>query len=282
MLKAALLLLVVKAIIWSVALGSGTSGGVLAPLLIIGGAMGTVLAGVLPPADPGFWALLAMAATMGGTMRAPLTATFFAIELTGDTQALVPLIAACATAHAATVLMMKRSILTEKIARRGLHLVREYRVDPFALTRVSEVMTTGVETVPSTMTLHGAAAHLTSPDTKHPSFPVVDAEGHVLGVIDPPQIMRWRRRGVHRHATLGELLTGAKITLAYPDEYLESLAEKLQTANVSHLPVVSREDNTLVGYIGWKDLMRVRTKAQAEDRDRARFIALPRRKATGG
>ncbi|MGN6303364.1 MAG: chloride channel protein [Mesorhizobium sp.] len=281
-LKAALLLLVVKAIIWSVALGSGTSGGVLAPLLIIGGAMGTVLAGVLPPADPGFWALLAMAATMGGTMRAPLTATFFAVELTGDTQALVPLIAACATAHAATVLMMKRSILTEKIARRGLHLVREYRVDPFALTRVSEVMTTGVETVPSAMTLHGAAAHLTSPDTKHPSFPVVDAEGHVLGVIDPPQIMRWRRRGVHRHATLGELLTGAKITLAYPDEYLESLAEKLQTANVSHLPVVSRQDNTLVGYIGWKDLMRVRTKAQAEDRDRARFIALPRRKATGG
>jgi CBS domain-containing protein len=223
-----------------------------------------------------------MSATMGGTMRAPLTATFFAVELTGNSHVLVPLIAACATAHAATVLMMKRSILTEKIARRGLHLVREYRVDPFALTRVSEVMTTGVETVPSAMTLHGAAAHLTSPDTKHPSFPVVDAEGHVLGVIDPPQIMRWRRRGVHRHATLGELLTGAKITLAYPDEYLESLAEKLQTANVSHLPVVSREDNTLVGYIGWKDLMRVRTKAQAEDRDRARFIALPRRKATGG
>ena len=76
---AALILLVVKAIIWSVALGSGTSGGVLAPLLMMGGAMGAVLAGFLPAADPGLWALLAMAATMGGTMRATLTATFFSV-----------------------------------------------------------------------------------------------------------------------------------------------------------------------------------------------------------
>ena len=278
--KAALLLLLVKAVIWSVALGSGTSGGVLAPLLIIGGAMGTAIAGFMPAADPGFWALLAMSATMGGTMRAPLTATFFAVELTGNSHVLVPLIAACATAHVVTVLLMKRSILTEKIARRGLHLVREYRVDPFALTRVSEVMTTSVETVPSTMTLHGAAAHLTSPDTRHPSFPVVDADGHVLGVIDPPQIMRWRRRGVHRHATLGELLAGARIIVAYPDEYLEGLADKLQTANVSHLPVVSRGDAKLAGYVGWKDLMRVRSRARAEERDRARFFRLPRRELT--
>ncbi|MBN9242734.1 MAG: chloride channel protein [Mesorhizobium sp.] len=282
MMQAALLLLVVKAIIWAVALGSGTSGGVLAPLLIIGGAMGTVLAGVMPKADPGFWALLAMTATMGGTMRAPLTATFFAVELTGNTEALVPLIAACATAHAATVLMMKRSILTEKIARRGLHLVREYRVDPFALTRVSEVMTTTVETVPSTMTLHEAAAFLTAPETRHPTFPVVDAERRVLGLIDPPAILRWRRAGRHRSSTLAELLSGVKITLAHPDEYLESLAEKLQTANVSHLPVVSRDDNVLVGYIGWKDLMRVRTKARAEERERARFILLPGRRAADG
>ncbi|WP_292392971.1 chloride channel protein [Mesorhizobium sp.] len=270
---AALLLLVVKAIIWSVALGSGTSGGVLAPLLIMGGAMGAVLSGVLPEASPGFWPLLAMAATMGGTMRAPLTATFFATELTGNTHVLVPLIAACATAHAVTVLSMKRSILTEKVARRGHHLVREYRVDPFALTRVKEVMTTKVESVPATMTLHGAATFLTAPDTRHPSFPVTDEAGHVLGVIDPPAILRWRRNGKHRKATLGELLAGSKITLAYPDEYLEALSDKLLTANVSHLPVVSREDERLIGYIGWKDMMRVRSKKQAEERDRTALLS---------
>src|SRR3546814_10821451 len=83
-MKAVLLLLVVKVVIWSVALGSGTSGGVLAPLLIFGGALGALATPVLPQADPGFWALLGMAAMMGGTMRAPLTATLFAVELTGN------------------------------------------------------------------------------------------------------------------------------------------------------------------------------------------------------
>jgi len=275
---AALLLLAVKAIIWSVALGSGTSGGVLAPLLIMGGAMGAVLAGILPAADPGFWALLAMSATMGGTMRAPLTATFFAVELTGNTHVLVPLIAACAAAHAVTVLLMKRSILTEKIARRGHHLVREYRVDPFALTRVREVMTAQVESVPATMTLHGAAAFLTAPETRHPSFPVIDENRRVLGLIDPPAILRWRRAGKHRTTTLGDLLAGSKVTLAFPDEYLEGLSDKLLMANVSHLPVVTRESLQLVGYVGWKDLMRVRSRKQAEERDRSTLLGFGTRR----
>jgi chloride channel protein, CIC family len=270
--KAAFVLLVVKAIIWSAALGSGTSGGVLAPLLMMGGAMGTALTGYLPSASPGFWALLAMAATMGGTMRSPLTATFFAVELTGNTHVLLPLIAACATAHAVTVLLMRRSILTEKVARRGHHLVREYRVDPFALTRVREVMTAAVETVPATMTLHGAAAFLTSPRATHPSFPVIDDNRRVLGIIDPPSVLRWRRAGKHRTTTLGKLLAGSKITLAYPDEYLDALADRLSQVNVAHLPVVSREDQSLVGYVGWKDLMRVRTKLRAEETHRASFF----------
>ncbi|MGB7088596.1 MAG: chloride channel protein [Methylovirgula sp.] len=264
---AALALLVVKAIIWSVALGSGTSGGVLAPLLIMGGAMGTALAGFLSTGTPGCWALVSMAATMGGTMRSPLTATFFAVELTGDTHMLLPLITACAIAHAVTVLFMRRSILTEKVARRGHHLLREYRVDRFALTRVSEVMTTTVETVPATMTLHGAAAFLTSPTTTHPSFPVVDEENRVVGLIDPPAVLRWRRAGKRRNATLCELLAGSKFAFAYPDEYLDSLAERLSIAG--HLPVVSREDGKIVGYIGWKDLLRAREKIRTEELLRA-------------
>jgi H+/Cl- antiporter ClcA len=269
---AAIVLLAVKAVIWSVALGSGTSGGVLAPLLIMGGAMGTALAGFMPWQGAGFWALLAMAATMGGTMRSPLTATFFAVELTGNTHVLLPLIAACSTAHVVTVLLMRRSILTEKVARRGHHLVREYRVDPFALTRVREVMTTAVQSVPASMTLHGVVTFLTDPATTHPSFPVVDSGGQVLGIVDPPAVLRWRRAGMHRKATLGELLAGTKITLAYPDEYLDTLADRLTTINVAHLPVVSREDRRLVGYIGWKDLMRVRTKLASEERQRTSFF----------
>jgi CBS domain-containing protein len=135
-----------------------------------------------------------------------------------------------------------------------------------------------VESVPATMTLHGAAAFLTAPETRHPSFPVVSEDGQVLGVIDPPAILRWRRAGKHRTTTLGELLAGGKLTLAYPDEYLEGLSDKLLTANISHLPVVTREDSRLVGYIGWKDLMRVRSKKQAEERDRSTLLGLGARR----
>ncbi|HUB48936.1 MAG TPA: chloride channel protein [Acetobacteraceae bacterium] len=264
----ALLLLAVKTTIWAVALGSGTSGGVLAPLLIIGGGLGASMAHILPAASPGFWALVAMCATMGGTMRSPLTATFFAVELTGNTHVLLPLITACATAHLVTVLLMRRSILTEKVARRGHHLAREYRVDPFVLTRVREIMVTDVQTVPDTMTLHELAAFLTDPATGHPSFPVVDADGRVAGVVDPPAVLRWRRAGKSRNATLGTLLPGGNIVVAYPDEYLDEVIERMSRANVAHVPVVSREDRKLAGYLAWKDLLRVRTRLQAEERER--------------
>jgi chloride channel protein, CIC family len=267
----ALHLLVVKAIIWAVALGSGTSGGVLAPLLIMGGGLGAFLTHVLPAASPGFWPLLAMCATMGGTMRSPLTATFFAVELTGNTHVLLPLVAACVTAHIATVLLMRRSILTEKVARRGHHLAREYHVDPFALSRVRDVMATDVETMPDNTTLHQLAAFLTNPETRHPSFPVVDAERRVLGIVDPPTVLRWRRAGRHRLSTARELLANAQVTVAFPDEYLDGLVDRMMSANVAHLPVISREDARLVGYISWKDLLRVRARLQAEERQRVVF-----------
>ena len=157
------MLLMVKAVIWAVALGSGTSGGVLAPLLIMGGGMGAALARCCPPPAPGSgrcWRWRddgrhhALAAHRDLLRRRD----------TGNTHVLLPLITACVTAHLVTVLLMRRSILTEKVARRGHHLAREYRVDPFTLTRVREMMATEVQTVPDTMTLQQPAAFLTSPD----------------------------------------------------------------------------------------------------------------------
>jgi chloride channel protein, CIC family len=265
-----LLLLAVKAAIWAVALGSGTSGGVLAPLLIMGGGLGAALSHLLPAASPGFWPLLAMAAIMGGTMRSPLTAIFFAVEITGNTHVLLPLTAACVSAHLVTILLLRRSILTEKIARRGHHLVREYRVDPFALTRVSEVMTREVETLPDTMTLHQAARFLTQPTTRHPSFPVVDAAGRALGIIDPPAVIAWRRGGRHRQTTLRELVERTKLPSAFADEYLQEVVERMMRLNVAHLAVVSR-DATLVGYLSWRDLLSVRTQLQREEEERIAF-----------
>ena len=133
-------LLVAKALVWSIALGSGTSGGVLAPLLIMGGALGALVGSWLPVGDVGLWALIGMAAMMGGTMRSPLTAMVFAVELTRDFNLFPALLIGSVAALGVTVLLMRRSILTEKLARRGHHITREYSIDPFEFARVRDVM----------------------------------------------------------------------------------------------------------------------------------------------
>src|SRR4029077_16884158 len=125
--------LVVKSIIWSVSLGSGRSGGVLAPLLMSGGALGGLEARVLPWEGVGFWPLISMGAILGGTMRSPLTAVIFALEWTHDVNVMLPLLLAVTIAHGFTALVLKRSILTEKISRRGYHLSREYAIDPLEI-----------------------------------------------------------------------------------------------------------------------------------------------------
>lgn len=140
-LQAILALVAVKLVIWIFALASGTSGGVLAPLLIFGCSLGAVLAPALPGHLPsGVWAAIGMGAIMAGMMRSPFTAIFFCLELTNDTALLLPLLIASSAAYAFTVWSMKRSILTEKIARRGFDIFREYSVDPLERFTVREVM----------------------------------------------------------------------------------------------------------------------------------------------
>src|SRR6516164_2278409 len=138
--KVILGVLLVKWFIWAVSLGSGTSGGVLAPLLMMGGALGGIEAMFLPNEGAGFWPLVSMAAVLGSTMRTPFTSIVFAFELTHDANVFLPLLVASVIAHAFTVLTLKRSILTEKVARRGYHLSREYAVDPLEILFVREVM----------------------------------------------------------------------------------------------------------------------------------------------
>jgi len=138
------LVLVVKLAIWAIGLGSGTSGGVLAPQLLIGAAAGG-LVGHAFGGHPGVWALLGMGATLAGAMRAPLTAIVFSVELTHEIALMLPLVVASATAFLLSVLLLKRSIITEKIARRGFHVMREYAVDPLEAMFVREVMQPAVE-----------------------------------------------------------------------------------------------------------------------------------------
>jgi chloride channel protein, CIC family len=133
-------ILIVKTLIWSLPLGSGTSGGVLAPMLMIGGALGGLEAQIFPHVAPGFWPLVGLAGVLGGVMRSPLTGVVFALELTHRYEALLPLLIGATAAYTVSILILRRSVLTEKIARRGIHLTREYSVDPLEVLFVGDVM----------------------------------------------------------------------------------------------------------------------------------------------
>jgi chloride channel protein, CIC family len=207
-------LLAVKAAIWIVALSSGTSGGVLAPLLIMGGALGAIEGHFLLLADSGFWALLGMAAILGGTMRAPLTSTLFAVELTGDAQLLLPLLVASVAAFAVTVLVMRRSILTERIARRGHHIWREYSIDPFLQTRVKDIMAR--HTLAASMPAAEAVTLMTAEGPhRHKSYPVVDDREHLVGIISRSDILRWTREDLDEGATVADLASKDDVLSAW-------------------------------------------------------------------
>ncbi len=276
---AAIRLVLVKAAIWSAALGSGTSGGVLAPLLIMGGALGAVLAPAMPAAAPGFWAALGMAAMMGGTMRAPLTSTLFAVELTGNHLILLPVLTASMASMAVTVLLMKRSILTEKIARRGHHLTREYSVNPLAVTRVREIMTTAVETLSPGTTVGATIQHFLSPQTRHRAFPVVDAEYHLLGLVSRTDVLSWIRDSIPPEQTLTTMIQNQILVTASPEETADTVAARMLTHHAPRIPVVDAE-YLLVGILSRADLLHVHHHAMLAETYRQQFFFRRRRAAS--
>ena len=272
-------LLVVKALIWAIALGSGTSGGVLAPLLIMGGCAGAIAGGVLPHAGAGDWALIGMAATLGGTMRAPLTAMMFAVELTGDASLSVPLLAACGAAMAFTVLLLKRSILTEKLARRGHHIVREYAVDPFELTRAADVMVRRVDTLPASMTLGAIVALFTDGAEHHKAYPVVDAADRPVAMAHRADVLEALAHPERHDQTLAAALGGRPMVLARPDEPLSIVVARMVAQDTGRVPVVAADSGALVGLIARKDLLRVRAQLLEDEQTRGVFLGRRRARA---
>jgi CBS domain-containing protein len=258
-------LLVTKALIWAIALGSGTSGGVLAPLLIMGGALGAVEAHWIRVGDAGLWAMISMAAMMGGTMRSPLTAVAFMLELTDDIAVLPALLIGCAAAHGVTVLLMKRSILTEKVARRGYHVLREYTVSPLARIRVEDVMERDVPALPAAMKVDLLLRHLAAHDPvlgRRQSWPIVTEDGALAGIITRGDLVKTMERADDPEPSVLE--AGSRtLVVAYPDELLDEAVDKMVRRGVGRLPVVERADPTrLVGYLGrsgiaaaWRELL---------------------------
>jgi H+/Cl- antiporter ClcA/predicted transcriptional regulator len=269
----AALLLLLKAVVWSVALGSGTSGGVLAPLLIMGGGLGALESSLLPVGDAGLWAMVSMAAMMGGTMRSPLTAILFTVELTHDWNVLPALLVGAVVAHGATVLLLRRSILTEKIARRGHHLVREYSVDPFDVHRIGEVMDRGVVTIPATMTVGELSARIAAGDptlTGRQGVPIVDGSGELAGIITRSDLMRALEDESGREASV--LDAGSRdLVVGHPDELLRDAVARMLAHDIGRLPIVDRQHRSrLLGYLGRAGIMRARVRLYEEENLRER------------
>ncbi|MFZ1683059.1 MAG: chloride channel protein [Candidatus Zixiibacteriota bacterium] len=266
-------ILIGKALIWSLSLGSGTSGGVLAPLLMIGGAFGAIEAGLIPIGDAGLWALVSMAAMMGGTMRSPLTAMIFAVELTQDYGVLPMILVACVAAYGVSVLLMRRSILTEKVARRGYHINREYSIDPLVSTRVAEVMdpeATAINASLSVAELAGMIAANNRSVTRHHGIPIIDDQGKLVGIITRGDIVKSLAEDPGGSRGVLEAGTGRPI-VAYPDEVLHEAATRMLHYNIGRLPVVQRADPTrLTGYLGRVHLLQARSRQLEEEHVRDR------------
>lgn len=251
-------ILIGKSVIWSLALGSGTSGGVLAPLLMMGGALGAGLAKFIPIGDTGAWALIGMAGMMGGTMRSPLTAMIFALELTQDLNLLPGLLAGCVAAHGVTVLLLRRSILTEKVARRGYHVMREYGVDPLTMVRVGEVMDKNPPLLPAKMLLSELSDRIARGEpevSRHESLLLVDDKQQLAGIITRGDVIRALAENGANHITVSAA-GSHNVIVTYADELLYEAVSKMVHNNIGRLPVVSRrEPRRIVGYIGRSNLM---------------------------
>ncbi|HET9499025.1 MAG TPA: chloride channel protein [Marmoricola sp.] len=271
-------ILVVKTLIWSLSLGSGTSGGVLAPMFMIGGALGSLEAQVFPDAGAGFWALVALAGVLGGVMRSPFTGIIFALELTHRWDALLPLVISAMTACAVSVLVLKRSVLTEKIARRGYHLTREYDVDPLEILFVSEVMSSDVVEFTPDLPVSDARAVLDDPADGYAAwrqslYPVVDAEGRIAGVVTRGDLLGAGPDGGPGD-TLAELVHPDPV-VTHGDQTLRHVAEVMAVNDVTTMPVVDRDDpGRAIGVVSLPQLLAGRQRDQQEARDRERLLRI--------
>jgi H+/Cl- antiporter ClcA/CBS domain-containing protein len=280
-------LFVAKGIVWAISLGSGTSGGVLAPLLIIGGALGALLGTILPGGDSGLWAMVGMSAMMGGTMRSPLTGMFFVLELTHDFNALPLLLVGSIAGLGVTVLLMRRSILTEKLSRRGQHIAREYSVDVYEMLRVGEVMDRRVQTIPSTMsvgTLTDAMARGDPGVARRQACVIVDDNHELTGLITRGDLVRGLDAPGGRDTSVGDAGT-ADVVVTHPDVTLYDAVALLLRHDIGRLVVVDREHpRRVVGYLGRGDILAARQRHHREEdlRERGPLLDLSGRRRTTG
>jgi H+/Cl- antiporter ClcA len=285
--RALVFLVLLKFISWAVYLGSGTSGGTLAPLFTIGGGLGAALgaaAAVFLPelgVDPHVAALVGMAAIFAGASHALLASVVFAFETTRQPMGLLPLLAGCSAAYLVSLLLMRNSIMTEKLARRGTRIRTEYEVDHLTHVLVRDAAATDVVTVSAMDSLGRVRAWLRSrvEGSGHQGFPVVDDAGHLLGVVTRRDLLDPAYEDTLRIAGL----VGRAPAVVYEDNTLREAADHMVDEGVGRLPVVSREDpRVVIGIVSRSDLLSAhRTRLDAAHQRQPPRGRVPEREMEG-
>jgi H+/Cl- antiporter ClcA len=273
--KLLLVVMVAKAVALVISLGSGTSGGLLAPMFMSSAAMGGVFAmgvdRILPAANlsAGAFALVAMGAVFGAASRATFAFIIFAFEITRDYNSVLPLMLVSVIADGIAMWLMPRaSIMTEKLARRGLHIHQDYEADVMQQVRVSETMDRDVPTLPANMTVNEFSDLIARRDplvSRHQGMFVLDAEGKLAGVITRGDVMRALDADPSGALTLLDAGTRAVI-VTYPDEMLHDASSKMLRNDIGRLAVVDRKDpRKVVGYLGRPGIMVARLRRLDEE-----------------
>jgi H+/Cl- antiporter ClcA/CBS domain-containing protein len=258
-------LLLGKLIMWWMALASGTSGGTLAPILLVSGAFGSLFGAAVNHIVPdlhlsvGAIALVAMAATFGAATRATFTAIVFAFELTRDYNSILPLMLAAVVADLVSSALLDDGLMTEKLTRRGLRVPREYQPDILRSTLVRQAMTNEVEALPATATVAEARAQLEAGG--HNGVPLIDAEGHCVGIVTPGDLLA----RIPDDAVPVVGIASRSVVSIRPDDTLLDALEAMLDETIDHLPVVD-DNQQLVGICTRTDILRGRGRHLVHDR----------------
>jgi H+/Cl- antiporter ClcA/CBS domain-containing protein len=269
-----LAIMVFKTLALVISLGSGTSGGLLAPTFMASAAMGSLFAVgvnyIFPSAhlSPAAFALVAMGAVFGAASRATFTFIIFAFEITRDYNAVLPLMLVCVIADGLAILINpESSIMTEKLARRGLKIHAEYEPDVLTQVTVGDAMNPDVPAIDAQMPLRELATMMVTghPLAKHYALPITNSNGELVGIITRGDVVKRLEREAESSATVLEAGTADPI-VCYPDEVLHEAVERMLKQEVGRLPVVSRENpKKLVGYLGRAGVMAARMRRIKEE-----------------
>lgn len=274
-LKLLLVVMIAKAVALVISLGSGTSGGLLAPMFMSSAALGGVFAltinRLFPSANlaAGAFALVAMGAVFGAASRAAFAFIIFAFEITRDYNAVLPLMLVTVIADGVAMLFMpKTSIMTEKLARRGLRIHQDYETDILQQVAVAETMDRDVPTVPVAMRIAELAERIAKHDpavSRHQGLFIVDNEGKLAGLITRGDVLRALDQDSEGLLTVLE--AGSKgLIVAFPDEMISEASDKMLRNDIGRLPVVERGDpRKLVGYLGRNGVMAARLRRLHEE-----------------